>query len=581
MDRDTHAPFGPAATLEPVRGQNVVAAALIGVAVSAGLVAFGLASGLFANVCRDSFAQQYISTTQPVAADPLNKPGQFQGWGRPEVAILLSGEQHGYLQPCGCSSPQYGGLARRYNLIQALRQRGWPIVAVDLGDLNQKAGPSGLSNIQGTLKYEYAMKSLDAMGYTAVNFGEYEMRMPLGTALALYALNNPTPRVVSANLLEFAPNQKPIGMVSELDIAAKHAGPKVGVFGLTAWSVEIDPNTKAPIDPGVKFDNNTAAVLFRSLNGLKAKGAELFVLLYQGNTKEAKALADHVVAQNQQNPKFPLIDVILCVSGNPEPPAQPIIVNEHTMIVEVGHKGKYVGVVGAFRPNPKGPFQLKYQMVCVGPEFETPKGQEKSNPVMGLQEDYTLDLKNGNYLAKYKQTKHPVQVNFPGAEYVGSAKCKMCHEDAYKVWQGSNHSHAYKTLVDAKNPSLRQHDGECIVCHTVGFSYNTGFENENNTKFLTDVGCESCHGPASLHVARPKDKDMRVALNPNKFRAAPGAPPETPAAHQLRINKISDSCMKCHDPENDVHFDVTKAWPKIVHMTPAAAGNPQVQAGPK
>ena len=31
------------------------------------------------------------------------------------VALLLSGESHGYLQPCGCSEPQKGGLARRYN----------------------------------------------------------------------------------------------------------------------------------------------------------------------------------------------------------------------------------------------------------------------------------------------------------------------------------------------------------------------------------------------------------------------------------------------------------------------------------
>src|SRR5262245_39306019 len=41
-------------------------------------------------------------------------------WDRPAVALIFSGQQLGYLQPCGCSHPQYGGLTRRYNLLQRL-----------------------------------------------------------------------------------------------------------------------------------------------------------------------------------------------------------------------------------------------------------------------------------------------------------------------------------------------------------------------------------------------------------------------------------------------------------------------------
>src|SRR5215204_2199964 len=62
----------------------------------------------------------------------------FKGWpaGRkPDLAIVLTGQQHGYLKFCGCSSPQLGGYERRYNFIAKLRERGWPIVALDLGDL--------------------------------------------------------------------------------------------------------------------------------------------------------------------------------------------------------------------------------------------------------------------------------------------------------------------------------------------------------------------------------------------------------------------------------------------------------------
>src|SRR5262245_31839701 len=79
----------------------------------------------------------------------------FSGWGSPELVLLLSGQQHGYVLPCGCSDPQYGGLERRYNFLQTLKGRGWPVVALDLGDIPQLQGPQHLPNVQGLLKYVY------------------------------------------------------------------------------------------------------------------------------------------------------------------------------------------------------------------------------------------------------------------------------------------------------------------------------------------------------------------------------------------------------------------------------------------
>src|SRR5581483_7396694 len=104
----------------------------------------------------------------------------FHGWPTPDFALVLSAQQHGYLMPCGCSIPQYGGLERRYNFIESLRLppdkggRGWPVLAYDLGDVPQKKGPAGLGNVQGLIKYRYAMEAMKLMGYVAVSFGEYE-----------------------------------------------------------------------------------------------------------------------------------------------------------------------------------------------------------------------------------------------------------------------------------------------------------------------------------------------------------------------------------------------------------------------
>src|SRR5207244_3142153 len=95
----------------------------------------------------------------------------------------------------------------------------------------------------------------------------------------------------------------------------------------------------------------------------------------------------------------------------------------------------------------------------------------------------------------------------PDAKYVGSAKCQECHQDAFKVWQQKDekdrsHSVAYESLVKATKPSLRQFDGECIVCHVVGFGIDSGFKNEKQSAHLKDVGCESCHGPGSEHIKK-------------------------------------------------------------------------------
>src|SRR5437763_16434877 len=82
-----------------VRGVKFTAAALLLCGISA-LAATGLA---------------YVLRNAPPAPPPPAPElpaGLFRSWPKPDLALVLSGEQHGYLLPCGCSRPQYGGLER-------------------------------------------------------------------------------------------------------------------------------------------------------------------------------------------------------------------------------------------------------------------------------------------------------------------------------------------------------------------------------------------------------------------------------------------------------------------------------------
>lgn len=527
------------------------------VVLALGIISLAGAAGVMSGRFFQPDPQKKTAPANEAKTDPFN-PVLFAGWPKPDLALVLSGEMHGYLLPCGCSEPQKGGLERRYNFVQSLRTRGWPVAAVDLGDLPQVDGPRrDIPNLQGLLKYVVAMKSLKEMGYSAIGVGEYERRMPLTKILDEYALNEKSPRVVLSNLENKSDFDDEVG---NWQIATVPGCPvKIGVTSIQgkelAHRKDLGDETKVKI-------GNRGPALDKVLKEMGEQKVELRILLYQGKTEEAKLCAQ----------AYPQFQLILCLGDSDEPPSTPAAAVGDTLIVWVGHKGKNIGVVGVYKSPTGNKFDFRYQRVEMGPEWKTPPGQEDSNPVLKLMEQYTATLKKEQFLKKYPQVAHPVQQQFPAAQYVGSLECKRCHADAYEVWKDSKHAHAYQTLVDAKRPSLRQFDGECVVCHVTGFAYKTGFTDEEdpNFKILKDVGCEVCHGPGSEHINEELAKNatpaMRKAINPFKFDPTVGA-----GQNNQRMLKLNTFCQTCHDLENDVHwsykFFLDDRWPKIEHHT--------------
>jgi hypothetical protein len=515
--------------------------------------------------------------------------GLFHGWTKPDFAVVLTAQQHGYLLPCGCSEPQKGGLERRYNFVKLLQTHGWPVVAYDVGDIAQNIGPANLANVQGLIKYRYSMEALREIGYTAVSFGQYEASLALSHAIDEYALNNDRPALLAANLIDKArlfPDEGRTApewdrsYVGSWQVTNTPGGTKVGALGVVGTHTPADVAAlvakgqlpaAARIPPSVGDQITHADPKFKFVRagdamaqGVKALTATDFrVLLYQGPVELAKLIP----------PAAPQFNVILCLSQEDEPPAIPDVVGD-TFIVRVGHKGKFIGVVGVYA-KPGGGFNLRYQLVTMSPEFATKPADEKGHPIIKLMEDYTRELKAEDYMSKYGKVPHPTQASLkavPGfanakSGYAGSEACMKCHAHAYKVWAASDHAHAYKTLVDAKKPSLRQFDAECIVCHTVGFRYQDGFVDAAATPKLMNVGCESCHGPCEAHKNNPNNPVIHALINP--WKAPPGEKPAEKAKRMLRIGGAGGLCMGCHDPENDVHWTFDK-WEKknIIHMTP-------------
>ncbi|MBK8011324.1 MAG: hypothetical protein IPK13_08230 [Deltaproteobacteria bacterium] len=93
--------------------------------------------------------------------------------------------------------------------------------------------------------------------------------------------------------------------------------------------------------------------------------------------------------------------------------------------------------------------------------------------------------------------------------FVGSAACRPCHEPAYRAWRASRHARAWKTLVGVKQSA----NLDCLPCHATGFGLEGGPSDAQALRGLSSVGCESCHGAGSAHVAMPEHPGYETSPN--------------------------------------------------------------------
>lgn len=518
-------------------------------------------------------------------------PGK--GQQKPDAALILTGQTFGLLQPCGCSRPQKGGLERRAQFINTLKAKGWPVGGVDLGDLY----PDKASfRDQGLLRYKTAMLALKEMGYLAIGIGKTEFSVELDRVLGEYALQSQQPPyLLAGNLVGVldgkivpraqrfpSPVKDGRPLVDLLEVASIGSVP-VGVVGLIGKSLaeEIEAEKLDNSVTVIKDNNgkvNNAQVLKQAVAELARhpKKPRLNVLLYQGTSDEAKLLAAD----------FPQFQVILCQADDAEPPQFAVAANGgKSLILQVGHKGRYVGVLGAFA-KPGGDFDLHYQLVPLEEYYITPGTEQQahaSNKVLPILEKYAEQVRDFKFLAEVPRGLHHAQNIDPKVRFVGSQACKVCHAAEHQVWTQARHSHAQDTLEKvAKRPSLRNFDPECVRCHTVGFDYKTGFEDDKKTPELKHVGCENCHGPGSAHTADPRNAKYLPLLSPWKTKPSDKLPLELikqlaakpavdrgeirlPPADQRMMNVTAGMCAKCHDHDNDPNFDFPTYWLKINH----------------
>jgi len=459
--------------------------------------------------------------------DPILENGPiFVGWEPPKLALVISGRQDGYLEPCGCAGldRMKGGLSRRHMLFAKLEADGWPTLGLDCGGLVKGSGR------QAELKFGMSIDAMQQMGYDAIALGKSDLRLPSTELLARVAstaqVQSP---FVSANVAVFG---FAMGMTADHRIL-EAGGLRVGVTSVLGgkWQKEINNPDIEMADPRAR--------LREVLPKLEGK-CDLMVLLAHATMEESVELAE----------AFPQFNVVVTAGGAPEPPdrAQPI--NGKTLLVEIGEKGMnaiVLGIYGAGQP-------IRYQRVPLDSRF--PESAAMKMFMRQYQEQLKQDGLEG--LGIRHTPPHPQKEEL--GRFVGSAECESCHEPSYDVWRKTGHAKAWETLKELDPP--RHHDPECISCHVVGwhptqyFPYESGFLSEEETPRLVDVGCESCHGPGEKHVAAEMGSNAELQ---KKLQQAMVVTKE-----QARSSKVH-WCLNCHDLDNSPDFDFDEYWPHVEH----------------
>jgi hypothetical protein len=476
---------------------------------------------------------------------------------KPTFTLFALAEVRGQIGPCGCTSDPLGDIARTAQLIADARAQG-PVLVVDAGSLlySQNPVPPHLvaqEELKADLLTDLYAKQLKV---AAIGLGPADLaRGPEKMRFAREAVNVTDPDVLL---------QRP-GVVDGGDA-------KVGVFGVVAPGAVLGIKLGDPVATGK-----------HAVAELRGQGAQVVVGLIQATSKkDAVQLARDIggidiavagLGANAPEPDRVDVEADKVDGGWLVVPANRGQVLSRVDVTLRGG-GPLVDAVGRGAATAKAA-QLDKQLATLDadlarfakdkdadPKFVAAKRAERdrlvgerdrlkahplvvpergsfftldqirinktlacSVPVQTAVQAYTAAAGEANVKA---DADKPVPPPAKGqASYVGMESCGDCHSDAVDFWKTTVHSHAWKTLVDRG----QQFDYECIGCHVTGWDKPGGSTLSHNDT-LRDIQCETCHGPASIHVAKGGEEKP-----PALRRAAP----ENLCATQCHTHEHSDT----------------------------------------
>jgi hypothetical protein len=454
----------------------------------------------------------------------------------------LTGEQRGFLEPCGCSENQSGGFSRRADFFEQIRNKQWEYLPLDLGETLKR------SRVQDQVKFSKLLEGMGEMKYGALGLGRAEIRIGADQLLANHQPDAPGGiPFVSANVVLFESPELGTPLAFKL---IERNGVRIGVTSVIGkgYREELQPVGGGHAD--YKIEDPEPA-LRKVVEKLKEEKADLLVLLSQSPEKESEELAK----------SFPEFNIVLTAGGVEDGEIQPRKIGKSWLVV-AGAKGKHLAGIGYYKSKPD---QMKYELV----ELDNQRFGETGS-MRELMRAYQEQLLSRNIAVDVSTISHSSD-----AEFVGAQKCGECHTKAYMKWKLGEmeivgHARAFRSIQEGRVGQKEEwisriHDPECLACHVTGWSpqdllrYESGFVSEKETPHLLGQQCENCHGPGSKHVKLETDWKKTLKMT-DAIQAS---------RKQMHLDKgvaKDKTCYQCHDPDNSPKFDFDKYWKKIEHL---------------
>jgi 2',3'-cyclic-nucleotide 2'-phosphodiesterase (5'-nucleotidase family) len=245
---------------------------------------------------------------------------------------------------------------------------------------------------------------------------------------------------------------------------------------------------------------------------LKEKSADLIILLSHNGLDNDQSLAK----------QLPEINFIIGAHTQ-DHLTEPIQVG-NTSIFQSGSDGFYLGQIEVQFEAQKIP-SFNYHTIPI--ELGRPNDPEITSIIQKYHfEKNRPVIEKGKYLS-------PISNDF---EIKASENCGKCHKKEYAHWRTTRHAQSFKSIEKNGKTKLLK----CLSCHVSGFSRVDGYVNLNITPKLNSVNCTECHYTQSGHIS-----------NPQQFKT---------------VEISSETCMRCHDKENDPDFKFETSLKQISHM---------------
>lgn len=443
-----------------------------------------------------------------------------------------------------------GGLAKAADIVERTRGSGIPSVFVDAGDALFERTGFGADEAVGERRRAQAI----AAGYRAMHIAA-QFPGPLDDALGpdfRRSLDLPELRRGETRLLDAG--RWKIGVVAGTTVAeltrgaaALRAGGARLVLGLfggkpaeaqEATGVDLVVAAQAPETVGTEWEDGRLLRGSVPVAQVQSRGRSLLRIDASpgpdGATLQlARGQGDIERELNAQKQRVELLRKELGAPGLSAERKQLLDARLHELV----QRGEQLNAQVQSTGLEQGTFTVRFVPV----EAALPEDPA----VQKIITDYDRDVSELN-LAWAKEHGEPCPPPAKKeAAYVGNEACRSCHPAPFAVYEKTGHARAYATLEAVQ----KQYRLDCVACHVIGFQQAGGVCRVDQVEDRKNVGCESCHGPGSLHVADGTRKSV--------VRPRPGP----------------SVCVGCHTAENSIHFDYARYLPRVLgpgHGTPAS-----------